>query len=62
MSNPHRFLQRAAGWVAFPQIRDVVTLAGNLCTDTPSADTPSPGTGHPCTPHQHPGYPGNTAD
>lgn len=39
---PYRFLQRAAGWVGSPQIRNAATLAGNLCTGIPSADTSTP--------------------
>lgn len=39
---PYHALCRAAGWVGSPQIRNVATLVGNICTGISSADTATP--------------------
>lgn len=39
---PYKALQRAAGWVGSPQIRNIATLAGNICTGISSADAALP--------------------
>ena len=42
MQEPYKALQCAAGWVGSPQIRNVATLVGNICTGISSADAAPP--------------------